>query len=472
MDASRPKEPPERPEDLLEAIEPARWDSFELRRPDFERWVGAFPVEVWRDCLRPRLNPLRIDRAEALLRVVEALGDFELFSDLVETLVAQKNLPTDWVGHALDVMEAAIGRAETDRSASLAIEEESSTRVGVAKESIVEESIETLEADADGPRVVADVLRTVESSFRDELLEDLALRSPDGLGRRAPLERFSPGTLGRDAKASDELATERRRTVGESSPARRGPLGSLVTSIDGDGRGLIALATFDERGPFASAFLCDLIDGVIGATTALGDDPRSFLAELAGRPERESLLDRVKPTLELLSGCLSLSEPSALVREALDRLVGDDFRPRPFLAPEFADRDEAPKLDRPKVQEILDLCPDWSDDSPLVARLAREIYLREDSTVPDPDRDAGAYRFYFEHRLAGRLERFARMFVWTAAFRRAGGLDDEPTRAILTLARRLIDPQHAVPGHPFAIEWTTRILTRALESERIRRAGS
>ena len=99
-----------------------------------------------------------------------------------------------------------------------------------------------------------------------------------------------------------------------------------MTAIDGNGRGVIALATRDDRGQSAAAFLCDVIDGVIGVNEDLGDDPRAFLADLAARAERESVLDDDALALGLLAGCLGLSEPSPRVRETLDRLAGPDFQ--------------------------------------------------------------------------------------------------------------------------------------------------
>ena len=69
---------------------------------------------------------------------------------------------------------------------------------------------------------------------------------------------------------------------------------------------------------------------------------------------------------------------------------------------------------------VLDACPDWLDDSALTYELAEEILLREGDAAPDPRRDAGAYRFLFEHRLNGRLETYRRMLLWMSGFWRVG----------------------------------------------------
>ena len=57
--------------------------------------------------------------------------------------------------------------------------------------------------------------------------------------------------------------------------------------------------------------------------------------------------------------------------------------------------------------------PGWIS-SPLTFELAEEIWLREGRTAADPDRDAGAYRFLFEHRLIHCLELYQRMLLWMA----------------------------------------------------------
>ena len=63
---------------------------------------------------------------------------------------------------------------------------------------------------------------------------------------------------------------------------------------------------------------------------------------------------------------------------------------------------------------VLDACPSWLDSSPLTFELAEEIWLREGRAAADPDRDAGAYRFLFEHRLIHCLELYRRMLLWMA----------------------------------------------------------
>jgi hypothetical protein len=79
-------------------------------------------------------------------------------------------------------------------------------------------------------------------------------------------------------------------------------------------------------------------------------------------------------------------------------------------------------------------------------------------------RDAGAYRFLFEHRLLGQLERYQRMLLWSAWLWRASG-EAELARSAVALAWQLSDAQHVVPGHPFAVALTTRSLAAARRSQ-------
>ena len=87
---------------------------------------------------------------------------------------------------------------------------------------------------------------------------------------------------------------------------------------------------------------------------------------------------------------------------------------------------------------VLDACPAWLDLSPLTFELAKEILLREGRLTVDPDRDAGAYRFLFEHRLIHRLELYRRMLLWMARFWQSSEQDDL-WQSALALAYQLSD---------------------------------
>ncbi len=119
-----------------------------------------------------------------------------------------------------------------------------------------------------------------------------------------------------------------------------------------------------------------------------------------------------------------------------------------------------------RVAEVLDACPSWLDNSPLTFELAEELLLRWDGAPPDPDRDAGAYRFLFEHRLRGQLELYRRMLSWMGWLWQAAGAT-ELARSALTLVEQLSDPQHVVPAHPFTAALSTRSLAAAQQALRL-----
>ena len=109
---------------------------------------------------------------------------------------------------------------------------------------------------------------------------------------------------------------------------------------------------------------------------------------------------------------------------------------------------------------VLDACPSWLDRSALTFELAEEIALREGRSTPDPVRDAGAYRYLFEHSLSRRLELYARMLLWMAWVWHASG-QSELARSAFALAAQLADEQYAVPSHPFTMALATRSLQAA-----------
>ena len=135
----------------------------------------------------------------------------------------------------------------------------------------------------------------------------------------------------------------------------------------------------------------------------------------------------------------------------LEATLGPGFRPRPFpgLGRRCRDRDEEPDL-QARVRELLDACPSWLDGSPLTFELAEEIYLREGGSRPRPERDAGAFRFLFEHRIIHRLELYRRMLLWMAWFWTRAAASWSSPRRRGSWRSQLADEQYAVPSHPFA----------------------
>lgn len=98
-----------------------------------------------------------------------------------------------------------------------------------------------------------------------------------------------------------------------------------------------------------------------------------------------------------------------------------------------------------------------------MAEIAGEILLREGEVEPNAIRDAGVYRYLFEHALGSRLELDRRKLLWMSWFWSARG-EHELAKTAAVLAWQLMDPQHIVPSHPFLVELTTRSLIAARKS--------
>jgi hypothetical protein len=244
---------------------------------------------------------------------------------------------------------------------------------------------------------------------------------------------------------------------------------SLVTAVDGSGRGMIGVSVsqgFERR---TAVFLCDIGKGICDAMGEI--EPES--------PSAGGLLDAIDPgfdsdcvrdspelALGLLAGCLLLCEGSAPAhaREWLAKTLGTGFRGAAFPATVSGiDVSLTPRAEMPaRARAVLDACPSWLDQSPLTFELSEEIWLREDKTAfePVPERDAGVYRFLFEHRLIHRLESYRRMLLWMAGLWKCSG-QTEMARSALSLAWQLSDDQYAVPSNPFTVELTKRSLMAA-----------
>ncbi len=245
-----------------------------------------------------------------------------------------------------------------------------------------------------------------------------------------------------------------------------GLVGCLVTPIDGHGCGSIAVSASQRGHRRTAAFLCDVRRGIRDAVGDVEPDSSSagrLIDELSEQFGEACVRDVPELALRLLAGCLMLcgGDATSPVRDWLIGILGSDFRPAAFPAtiPGVAtppiDSDDMPM----RAMAILDACPTWIDTSPLTCELAREILLREGRVAAHPDRDAGAYRYLFEHRLIHRLELYGRMLLWMAWFWWCSG-EPELSRSAQVLALQLSDEQYAVPAHPF----TTALTTRSLEA--------
>ena len=242
---------------------------------------------------------------------------------------------------------------------------------------------------------------------------------------------------------------------------------SVVTPVDGHGRGSVVISVRRNAQRRTAMFLCDVLRGirdVVGEVEPETSPRGPAVRRPPGRSRRPVRSRRPELALGLLAGSLMLGEgrPPRPVRDWIDGTLGPGFLPAALPA-SFAGSGVEPfgQGEMPeRVREILDACPSWLDDSPLAQELAEEIWLREGRVAADPDRDSGAYRFLFEHRLIHRLELYRRMLLWMGWLWKCSG-QPELSRSAQTLAFQLSDDQYAVPSHPFHVELTTRSLKAA-----------
>jgi hypothetical protein len=244
---------------------------------------------------------------------------------------------------------------------------------------------------------------------------------------------------------------------------------SVVTAVDGEGRGSIGLSVSQSGRRCSAVFLCDVIRGAIDAMGEVEEETAeagSLLRDLGAQAGRFALDDVPELALGLLAGSLTLSSPnpSAAVSDWLERTVGRGFQPSPLPAasaePELESVPSSDLMHHAVI--VLSACPGWLDSSHLTFEMAEEVYLREGSVAADPRRDAGAFRFLFEHRIIDRLELYRRMLLWMAWFWQCAR-ETERARSARLLARSLMDEQFAVPSHPFAVALMAQSLDAARE---------
>jgi hypothetical protein len=241
---------------------------------------------------------------------------------------------------------------------------------------------------------------------------------------------------------------------------------SLVTALDGEGCGTIVISVRDDDHRRTAAFRCDVRLGILDVVGEVEPEhPYSggLIDEWIERADGDYVPDVPELAVRLLGGCLGLNGPAAPagVRAWVEGVVGPGGLPPglPAIAP--GPEDAVPVEEMPaRAEMVLDACPSWLDRSALTFELAEEIALREGRSTPDPVRDAGAYRYLFEHSLSRRLELYARMLLWMAWVWHASG-QSELARSAFALAAQLADEQYAVPSHPFTMALATRSLQAA-----------
>ncbi len=492
--------PSDTPEGMLDALRDHReWDEA-ARDAALARLVERFPVERLRLAVRDRLGRLGGADGEAILRLVEAYATPELIDDLAQALHDQPGLPPERAWEALSLLDAS-GVLEDHPDLAEWWDDLNET---FESEDPLGTLAAQLEEDPDGSWVALQGIGAVEPEVRAEIIAGLAdLATGPGLvsflrvlghahdptTRRAAINaligghdddehRMAWAELARDhpdASVRDRSAqrlgpnAESLIALALEGPRRPRPeaVGSLVTALDGSGRGTIVLASRDRGKWVVASFGCDVWRGVVEVAGQVDDDPGSasrMFEEFGSDEGREVVEDAPELAAGLLGGSLMLCGPETnpVLRYWLERTAGPGFRPRPFAGlagdPGLAGRTLTMAPEPSWL--ILDALTDWVDDSGMTYDLAEEIALRSGEAPPDPKRDAGAYRYLFEHRLIGRLEHYRRMLLWMASFWSASG-QDRLSEPALSLAWQLSDPQHAVPGHPFTVALTTRSLLAA-----------
>lgn len=484
---------------LLDAIRahPAWTDS--QREAALDRIVSDHDARAICAAVVPRLNRLEGADGETLLRLVEAYPEPGVVRALGKALEAQADLPPERAWQALTVLEnvGAIadfpGLAERLADLQQLFEEDDGS---------IAELADQIENDRDGLWLALQGMHAVEPEVRTEIIAGLAAGEPHGdrlieffrllaYAHEPQTRDAALAALDADPTAAGEawydIATHhfdravielsRRRLVrsDHDTIAAAGPLAnagpglvrSLVSPVDRDGRGMVVLQGSDGRQWATAVFVCDVMGGVVEVFGDLARSPASAeraFDEFASRLGGGGVADAFPLALGLLGGSLSRCGPgtSPALRFWLEATAGRNVWAGGLLADLEGVEPWADSMEdvARAVRDVLDACPDWVDASPLTFSLAEEIVLRGTDVQVDAKRDAGAYRFFFEHRLRDELERYRRMLLWMAAVWRAEGATDL-SRAALGLATQLSEAQNVVPGHPFAVALTTRSLAAA-----------
>jgi hypothetical protein len=346
----------------------------------------------------------------------------------------------------------------------------------------LEEVVARLEADPDERWPAVESLSAFDAETRRQVVEALAgyrdrpgvrdlldlLGSARDLGIRAVAARAIP------AEGSTSLPAVRAdRDGGDLRGPADAPDGrivrSVVTAIDWDGRAIVVVSARVREYRRTAAFRADVRRGILDVVGEIERDDSSagrLFDHCVVQSEGRCAVDVHELAVRLLAGCRLLNGPDvpATVRIWLDATIGPDVaalgRPGAFRGP---DPGMIPDGELPeRAAAILDACPGWLDRSALTFEMAAEIALREGDAPPDPVRDAGAYRYLFEHRLSDRLELLARMLLWMGWVWHASGLG-ELSRSAFVLGGQLADEQYAVPSHPFTVALSTRSLRAAQE---------
>jgi hypothetical protein len=470
---------------------------------DLDRIIRENSREELASWLVPRMQGLVAVDVASLLQLVEYVDDQDVYRSLARAIEGLPELPLEATWEALAVIEGAgildefptLGELWTEL-AEVVDEDGGSIELlagqleddpgelwvalhglGAVEPAMRSAILQGLASRPAGPGLI-EFLRLLtychEPETRDAAMDALASfdeTSPDVAQAWTNIARHHPD------KAVRVTAHSHRHpgsSIDEAIPAIRRPDRALVTGMDGQGRALIVLTTLEGSRRVTVAFHCDATAGVTEVVGLEDDRAATRFEELKQGAEIDAVEAPEGVALSMLGDCLLHCGPEATpaLQYWLERTLGTDLSNARIragwaasgIAPIFEGHDpEAVPFDEmpANTRRVLDACPSWVDRSPLTSEIAEEIATRDPTRGPSPALDAGAYRFYFEHRLMGRLDTYRRMVSWMTGFWAASG-EPELARAALTLGWQLADAQHAVPAHPFAVEMTTRSLLAAM----------
>lgn len=463
---------PDTPEEILNALrDNPNWSESAFDEA-FDRLIQSADLQTLESIAVRRLGDLSQNDGEAILRLIESIGSDDLLTALGHTLLTQGELSAERDWQALSILADAERLGEWPDLA-----ERFTDLVEIFEEagaSSVEDWASTLQDDPDGVWVALHGLAMVEPEVRPSIVSSL-VGVPLNPGLVEFLEVLAEGPdleLGRAAREVLEAAPSREdkhvahgrmpETLEKRPNVKSLVARCLVTDLDGDGKGRIIISTFRDLQRIA-IFECDVHVGIARVQGAETDEDQFDL--LAKSVERSVVIDHPELTLALLAGVHGINpgNASSEFTEWTTRLLGRPLDPRPFPgAMHGFDPSTVPHLWIPAMSaKVLAAMPGWVDRSPLTTELAAELKARNGDAGVNQSRDAGAFRYLFEHRLVHRLETYRRMLFWMAAFWQALK-EIELAKAALALAYQLSDPQHAVAANAFVVELTRRSLLAAM----------
>ena len=430
--------------------------------------VERFPADRLGAALRARLDHLAEADGAVVLRLLEGYLTPELAAALAQALARQPDLRPDRAWEALAVLD---GAGLLDSHPELA-ERWDELNDAIDPELATEGLADQLDEEPEGSWVALEGLGAIEPETRHQIIASLA-DAPTGPGlvaflrlltfahddatRAAAVEalfdprrddpehrqawaevahdHFDPRVVGRARRrlgvgGRTDVEVDGFLAAALAAPTRPRPelVGSLVTPVDGSGRGGVVLAARDRDRWVVVATTCDVFAGVVAVEGQVDADPASvarFFEAFAAIHPGPLVEDDLDLAPAILSGAWLLSGPGTnpALRFWIERTIGPDFWPRPpvgaFDAEDVAA--ESLALLAEPIWAILEACPTWVDRSTQTFNLAEAILLRGADATPDPRRDAGSYRFLFEHHLAGRMEHYRRLLLWMGSFWHAAG---------------------------------------------------